>query len=230
MLLGSLYRSMGDDRQAEHWFRLALEKAPQGTAQTGHEFGRVHPHRGEREQARQHFDSMLSSNPSDQIALYHLVNLYLAEGNTTGALKQYQRTFPGLLGDEPIVDADNHQAAILLAAIYSQTGELERLEQLLDRAWENTEAQEFPHFDDRAAIQALRGDNQAALEALGSIDPMFKVMFWRELIVGHPAFLGLLDSPEFRALNDEFEAEMAEQLVRVRELEASGELAPLPGD
>lgn len=85
-----------------------------------------------------------------------------------------------------------------------------------------------PGTTDEAVIHALRGRNQAALEALGRIDPQLKIEFWRDFVAAHPAFQSLLADPGFKALNEAFESEMARQLARVRALEASGELPPLP--
>ncbi len=38
----------------------------------------------------------------------------------------------------------------------------------------------------------------------------------------------LHDEPEFQAMIEEIEADMAEQLARVREMERNGELEPIP--
>ncbi len=38
----------------------------------------------------------------------------------------------------------------------------------------------------------------------------------------------MLDEPEFQAMVAEIEADMAEQLARVREMEKNGELEPIP--
>ncbi len=38
----------------------------------------------------------------------------------------------------------------------------------------------------------------------------------------------MLDEPEFQTVTEEIEADMAEQLARVREMERNGELEPIP--
>jgi hypothetical protein len=43
-----------------------------------------------------------------------------------------------------------------------------------------------------------------------------------------PCLESLHDEPEFAAIVAEIEADMAEQLARVREMERSGELEPIP--
>jgi hypothetical protein len=41
-------------------------------------------------------------------------------------------------------------------------------------------------------------------------------------------FSPLHDEPEYQAMIEEIEADMAEQLARVREMERNGELEPIP--
>ena len=38
----------------------------------------------------------------------------------------------------------------------------------------------------------------------------------------------MCDKPEFQTVTEEIEADMAEQLARVREMERNGELEPIP--
>jgi hypothetical protein len=49
--------------------------------------------------------------------------------------------------------------------------------------------------------------------------------WWRWL---KPDLEPLYDEPEYRAMVEEIEADMAEQLARVREMERNGELEPIP--
>jgi len=228
--VGSLYLGLGDDQRAEYWFRLASKQAPGGEEQLGVNLGRLYLYRGEVERAMAYFGSAWASNPDNQIVLYYLVNHDLAEGDVAGALARYRKAFPGLLGGEPVVDGPNHVAAIQLAVIYSRTGEEELAERLLGLAWQVTQSFEPRHYEDEAAIHAMRGNDKAALDALRSLGLDIQIQAWQDFIVDHPAFEGLFDDPEFQALDEAFEAEMARQLARVREMEASGELPPLPGD
>jgi tetratricopeptide (TPR) repeat protein len=225
--IGSIYLLLGDDQQAEHWYELALAQAPLGQEQMGMHMGRLHLYRGNREQAREHFISALAANPNNQVILYYLVNFDLADGDFPGALARIGNAFPGLLNDEPVLDAVNHVAAIQLAAVLSATGEQERMEKLLDLAWQDAESYDPRHYEDEAAIHALRGDRAKALEALGRVTGS-AFLFWNDFVKSHPAFTALIDDPDFIAINEKMEAEMARQLASVRELEANGELAPFP--
>ena len=55
---------------------------------------------------------------------------------------------------------------------------------------------------------------------------------WRDLwwyfLKHDPILESLHDEPEYQAMVAEIEADMAEQLARVREMEKSGELEPIP--
>ena len=77
-------------------------------------------------------------------------------------------------------------------------------------------------------IYAIRGDKQKALSALRqAIDEGWRSMWWY-ILKQDPILESLHDEPEFQAMVGEIEADMAEQLARVREMERNGELEPIP--
>jgi hypothetical protein len=51
---------------------------------------------------------------------------------------------------------------------------------------------------------------------------------WRFQLLYNPNLDSIRDTPEFAAIVAEIESDMAEQLVRVREMQRSGELEPIP--
>jgi hypothetical protein len=51
---------------------------------------------------------------------------------------------------------------------------------------------------------------------------------WRLQLLYNPNLKSIRDTQEFAAIVAEIEAEMAEQLARVREMERNGELEPIP--
>jgi TolB-like protein/tetratricopeptide (TPR) repeat protein len=226
--LGDVYLSLGDDQQAEHWYKIAMRQSSGEEQKVGTNLGRLYLHRGDTHQAREYLKTVLQANPKDQRALYLLVNLDLAEGDIPGALSRYQLAYPGLFDDQPTVDISNRSTAIHLAAVHSIAEEQGRKEQLLGLAWQNAKSHEPRSYLDEASIHALRGDDQAALDALGKVDTLEKNLYWRELVFGHPAFQSLMGNPEFQALDDTFKSEIDRQLALVQELEASGQLDPLP--
>ena len=77
-------------------------------------------------------------------------------------------------------------------------------------------------------IYALQGDKQKALSALRqAIDEGWRTGWWYDLKYD-PILESLHAEPEFQAMVEEIEADMAEQLARVREMERNGELEPIP--
>ena len=76
-------------------------------------------------------------------------------------------------------------------------------------------------------IYALQGGKKKALSALRrAIDEGWRLSWWY-FLKHDPTLESLHDEPEFQAMITEIEADMAEQLVRVREMERTGELAPI---
>ena len=77
-------------------------------------------------------------------------------------------------------------------------------------------------------IYAVQGDKQKALSALRrAIDEGWRGYWWYYLKYD-PTLESLHDEPEFQAMVKEIEADMADQLARVREMERNGELEPIP--
>jgi hypothetical protein len=145
----------------------------------------------------------------------------------------YEENYPELLGtDAPNVDFVNYQAAIDVALILSRTGEQERADLLLELAFERI--QTLPRLGRwgygvaDVKIYALQGDMQKAFSALQqAIDEGWRNLWWYYLRLD-PILESLHDEPEFQAMVAEIEADMAEQLARVREMERNGELEPIP--
>jgi hypothetical protein len=121
-----------------------------------------------------------------------------------------------------------------LASVYLQAGEEAKAESLLSAA-----ESEIPHWPQTAAwgvgygfanvdLHALRGDKEKALAALRKGAENRTRYMWRLQLLYNPNLESLLDEPEFQVVIAEIEADMAEQLARVREMERNGELAPIP--
>ena len=68
--VGSTYLNLGDDERAEHWYRKALEIAPDGLQQMGTNMARLHLMRDEPESAGEILDEVLAEQ------------LLVLEGNT----------------------------------------------------------------------------------------------------------------------------------------------------
>ena len=77
-------------------------------------------------------------------------------------------------------------------------------------------------------VYSLQGDPKAALAALReAVDAGWRVYWWYYL-EHDPNLESIRDRPEFQAILEEIRADMATQLVRVRDLQASGDLPEIP--
>ena len=77
-------------------------------------------------------------------------------------------------------------------------------------------------------ILALQGQTSAALAALRQAVDQDWVTDWRFFAHVDPNLDSIRNEPEFQAIMAEIETEMAEQLERSRQMEANGELMPIP--
>ena len=160
-------------------------------------------------------------------------NHELRAGRTSEARAVYEKSRPALLNDDaPEVGHTNYQAAIDLASVLSKTGEQDRADLLLELAFQHIEMLPRLAGDGYGIadveIYALQGNKQKALAALRqAIDEGWRASWWYYL-KQDPTLESLQDEPEFQAMVAEIEADMAVQLARVREMERSGELTPIP--
>jgi tetratricopeptide (TPR) repeat protein len=152
-------------------------------------------------------------------------------GRYAEARARYEEHYPELLNDEdPRVDLHNIEHTADLALILARIGDPERAELLLERSLQLVRSLPHPGVGLReirdVQIHAQRGEKQKALSALRqAIDQGWRLGWWRWL---KPDLEPLYDESEYRAMVEEIEADMAEQLARVREMERNGELEPIP--
>jgi hypothetical protein len=137
-----------------------------------------------------------------------------------------------LIKNDQKIDGSNWQPAIDAALVLLKTDERERAKLLLTRSLRHIQTQPrlgiggYGVAD--AQVYALQGEKQKALFALRrAIDEGWRVD-WRYSLKLNPNLESLHDEPEFQAMVAEIEADMAEQLARVREMERNGELEPIP--
>jgi len=119
-----------------------------------------------------------------------------------------------------------------LASAYLHAGQEATAESLLSLV-----ESELPHWPRSRAwghgiadveLHALRGEKEKALAALKEHADQGTRDMWRWQVLYNPNLDSIRDTPDFAAIVAEIEADMAEQLARVRELERSGELEPIP--
>jgi tetratricopeptide (TPR) repeat protein len=235
---------LGDVAAAESWNEAALQldsKAPHPMAMAAI----LHRYRGEdteavaiaRELTRQDFENRWESRA---IALRILVTSDLAAGNyediITRSLTHYPELADGMFQSERFnVDTRVPEAFMVtldLASAYLHAGQEAEAEPLLSLVefelpyWSTDSL--IGHGIADAELHALRGNKEKALAALQKhVEAGFRHQ-WRWKLLDSPSLESIRDTPEFAAIIAEIEADMAAQLVRVREMERNGELEPIP--
>jgi tetratricopeptide (TPR) repeat protein len=232
---GLLVLDLGDDEQAEYWISRSRELAPDGF-DSNLAMHILHAYRGEDDQATDYALIVLNTYPREwegRVAAAYLRDRDLQPGRYAEARARYETAFPELLAaNEPEIDGANYGAAINLALILSATGEQERADLLLERSLAFIETIQrlgfYGAWISDVQIYALQGKTAEALTALReAIDAGWRSLWW--YFLEHDKNLdSIRDDPEFQAMVEEVRADIAAQLMRLREAKASGELAPIP--
>jgi hypothetical protein len=165
----------------------------------------------------------------------------LAAGHYEEIITEYLTDYPELRDAKVPIDFSTGlrfrealNVTLDLASVYLQAGEEAKAESLLSAA-----ESEIPHRPQTAAwhlgygfanadLHALRGEKEKALAALREGAANGTRYVWRLQLFYNPNLDSIRDTPEFAAVVAEIEADMAEQLARVREMQRSGELTAIP--
>jgi TolB-like protein/Tfp pilus assembly protein PilF len=230
--LGLVYLDLGDICQAQSWIDRSMELSPEFYT-ANFAMALLHFNRGEKTRGLKYARKLLVINSRSSAALALLAKHDLKEGRYAEARGRYEQSYPALLNDsEPQIDRSNYEAAIDLAFVLSSTSEQDRANLLLDRSLTYVHTMPEPGWYgyriDDVRIFAQLGKKEKALAALRrAVDQGWRAYWWYYL--EHDLSLASIrNDPRFQAMVKEIKADMAEQLARVREWEANGELAPIP--
>ncbi len=229
--LGLLVLDLGDIEKAEYWIDRAREIAPDGF-DTHLAMHILHMNRGEDEQATDYAEKVLNAIPrewSGRVAAAYLRDKDLDDGRYLEARERYAMAFPELLDeDKPNIESSNYGSAINLALVLSETGEQERANMLLNSSLvflekiERLGYQGFWVADVQA--YALQGKKAKALAALReAIDSGWRSLWWYYL-ERDKNMDSIRNEPEYQAMLEEVRTDMAAQLVRLHEAQASGDM------
>lgn len=231
--LGALFLDLGSVEDAGYWLGRSLEIGPE-VRWPNVASGLLQLHRDD-EAAFEFASSSFSRFPNNWPAAWILRNHAIRAGRYSDAVALYEKISPELLHDDPpeVANTGAYLDAINLALPLSRSGEEKRAETLLDRSLAYIRTNPRLGLDGYwiadVQIYALQGNRKKALAALReAIDDGWRTLWWYYL-ERDPNLESLHGDPEFQGMLDEIRGDIAEQLVRVREMERNGELQPIPG-
>jgi len=224
------YVTLGDDERAEAW-AFELDRTAAGSAPTAIAHLNLGLFRLQEAVAVEWAKRLFPIERAITIPSRTLLIYDLRRGAFQAAMARYQGRYPELLVDDPKVAA-LYPVAIDVAMLFQAMGQPERAERLLDRSLAflaTAAAGEVGDFGIFVArIHAMQGNDDEAIAALReAIDAGWRLHWWFYL-KQDPAFDVLRDDSRFQSIVQALDAEMAQQLAKVRDLEARGEIVLPP--
>jgi len=225
--LGMGYLLLGDNEKAAYWLEEGARRAPdEFRANSGRAF--LYRARRDEQRAVTVAGELQAMVPGNNVSILTLVSF----GYDQEAIDLAETDWPGLgCRGEPSVQRSNVFQAMNLSLAYERVGEDKCAEALLAEILELLQAQTglgakaFGFLD--VEVYTRLGMIDEALTVLrASVDGGMRAQ-WMMQVEQSPHMTGLLDNQEFREVQDEVRADLAQQLAIVRELEARGELLPL---
>jgi len=234
--LGMLFLDLGDEKEGEYWIKRSVELGPERFwPDRAMQLLRVYQgdELAEWKHGKGSAEISALDDELDWPELTLLPGHELRAGRYPEGRLLYATSYSGLLNrNDPKVDNWNYQAAIDLALVLSRAGERAQADLLLNRSLQYI--QTLPRLGEAGygiadvEIYALQGNKQKALSALRqAIDQGWRSQWWYFLQYD-PNLESLHGEPEYQAMIEEIEADMAAQLAHVREMERNGELARIP--
>jgi TolB-like protein/Tfp pilus assembly protein PilF len=222
--LAALWSDLGSDADAERWMEAARAIPGSGYFVNSTAIYIKWNH-GDRNGALADAEALLAEVPTDAFALWTLALEDLAQGKGSAAVARYRDAYPAFRDEaDALIDASNYYAAIDLGYVFLATGETARGRYLLERCLVHLETR--PRLSSRGywmndvRIYAMLGNDKQALAALReAVDAGWRV-YWRIYLPHDPALAGLRQDPDFTAIVDRLEADMATQRERLLSAES----------
>lgn len=226
------YNDLGDFDTAEQWLDRSIIAQPDNGLQKVARLD-LEIHRDDMVEAtvlaNDVYERMQETDNFGGLALSLLRDNDIANGRYDDAYTRYEAIFPEIVGaDTPHVHRSNCFQAVDIAYLYIRSGREEQGRQLLEAAIPVIDATPILGFEGsawgKARVYALLGRKDEALAELQrGVDAGWRIG-WHNVFDREPIFDSLRDAPEFAAMRAKIATDMAGQLRRVRELEASDEI------
>jgi TolB-like protein/Flp pilus assembly protein TadD len=159
--------------------------------------------------------------------LYSITDLYIASGQLEELRAHWQQAYPSLFKPRPQINWIDRWAAKDLARVLKATGEEEQANLLIGNVFAllNSVTADLWSIRLEAVLYAMKGYDQQTLDAVGRFfdagGSPYELEWEDEL-------KPILEHPEYQAMAEKRKAELAVQLNRINEMEANGELPPIP--
>lgn len=218
--LAALWSDLGDGAEAERWMQAARAIPGSGYFVNSTAIYIKWNH-GDRSGALADAAAILAEVPTDAFSLWTLALADLAHGEGDAAVARYLAAYPAFRNEAEVpIDASNYYAAIDFGYFLLATGETARGRHLLERSLAQLATR--PRQSSRGywmndvRIHAMLGNDEQALSALNeAVDAGWRV-YWRIYLPHDPALAGVREQPEFGAILDRLEADMAAQREGLR--------------
>jgi hypothetical protein len=168
----------------------------------------------------------LKEYPHSRGLLWHAAEVDIMNGQEDQAKFRWEQAYHKLFKSDVEVDNKLIWQAKYIARVLLRTGETKQAKHLIDECWKCYK-ERFPYGEPllEAGLHLLDGNEESALESLGRYVETGGSSF---ALRHQTEFDVIRQRKEFQALLAQADARMALQLNLLREMEANGELAPIP--
>ena len=215
-------------QEAAYGVQRAVDSFPAGFLSNA-TLARLYRYRGEERKALKTARRLQSIAPGNNVTLVTLVTY----GRYDEALETVAPLYPELAcGTEPKVNRNNLFQAVNLSLALEKTGSADCSERLLNTVLERIA--DVPRLGSGgygfldAEVHARRSEVRMALDDLRQGINAGWRPGWYTQAEGSPHMTALLRLPEFQNMMTELREDLAAQRARVEDMEANGDLAPIP--